>query len=146
MSGRKLVCSILLVVLVAVCARARAADLLVASDGPANNGKFHGVLRYNGDTGAFVGQFLSMSRPLGMIYGPDENLYVGNLDTASINRYSGQSGAFLNTFVSGGSGGLAAPWDMTFGPDGNLYVATDGPTSGVLRYNGSTGAFMDRFV
>ena len=126
---------------------ARAADFLVASDGPPNNGKLHGVLRYNGETGAFVGQFISMSRPFGMTYGPDGNLYVGNLDTSSINRYNGTTGAFISTFVNSGSGGLGIPWDMAFGPDGNLYVATtEGASPGILRYNGSSGAFMSRLV
>ena len=125
-------------------ALATASDLLVASDN--FGGSLNGILRYDGNTGAFIGRFINIDRPISMTYGPDGNLYVGSLSSSSINRYNGTTGAFLNTFVSSGSGGLVMPWDMTFGPDGNLYVASEGTTSGVLRYNGTTGAFIDRLT
>ena len=133
-----------MVVVAGFCACASAADLLVGSDN--FNGSLVGILRYDGNTGAFLGRFINIDRPISMTYGPDGNLYVGSIATNSINRYNGTTGAFLNTFVSSGSGGLVMPWDMTFGPDGNLYVASEGTTSGVLRYNGTTGAFMDRLT
>jgi hypothetical protein len=125
------------------CAHVGAADLLVGSDG---SNKPNGILRYDGNTGAFLGRFVTIDRPISMTWGPDGNLYVGSISSMSVNRYNGTTGALLNTFVSTGSGGLGVPWDMTFGSDGNLYVASDGSAGGILRYNGSTGAFLDRFT
>jgi len=55
------------------------------------------------------------------------------------------SGAFIDDFVSSGSGGLNFPMGMVFGSDGHLYV-TSRNTDEVLRYNGTTGAFIDDFV
>ena len=65
--------------------------------------------------------------------------------TSSVLHYNGSTGAFIDAFVSPGSGGLSDPQGLAFGPDGNLYVGSFG-TSSVLRYNGSTGAFIDAFV
>jgi sugar lactone lactonase YvrE/pimeloyl-ACP methyl ester carboxylesterase len=67
--------------------------------------------------------------------------YSGN----SVLRYSITTGAFVDTFVSPGSGGLFGAEGLTFGPDGNLYIVSTGNNS-ILRYNGSTGAFIDVFV
>jgi flagellar hook assembly protein FlgD len=108
------------------------------------------VVRYDGNTGAFLGTFVTpasggLDWPHDLVFGPDGNLYVASALTSSILRYNGQTGAFLNVFVASGSGGLNFPHGITFGPDGNLYVG-DTVTNTVLRYNGTTGAFMGAFV
>lgn len=83
--------------------------------------------------------------PFGLTFGPDGNLYVGNVANQSIMRFNGTTGAFIDTFVPAGSGGLFGLGGLTFGPDKNLYIGSFA-TSNVLRYNGTTGAFMDAFV
>lgn len=128
---------------------AQAVDLLVGSREPDQ------VLRYDGQTGSFIGAFVpagsaGLSWPYGLVYGPDGNLYVSNRLTSQISRYHGQSGAFIDAFVPSGSGGLVDPTGLVFGPDGNLYVSGTsqifaGPDQ-VLRYDGKTGAFIDVFV
>jgi glucose/arabinose dehydrogenase len=87
-----------------------------------------------------------LSSPLGITLGPDGNVYVAG-DGGAVLRYNGTTGAFINTFVSQGSGGLAFGTDagLAFGPDGNLYVTSEG-TNQILEYNGSTGAFVEAFV
>jgi DNA-binding beta-propeller fold protein YncE len=107
------------------------------------------VLRFDEDTGAFIGTFVTENQsPLeivgfGMTFGPDHHLYiVGN---GGVLRYNGQTGAFMDVFVGHGSGGLQSPTDLAFGPDGNLYIIRQ-DTDAVLRYNGTTGAFMDSFI
>ena len=44
---------------------------------------------------------------------------------AQVLRYNGTTGAFIDAFVSSGSGGLDMPSGLTFGPDGNLYVVPE---------------------
>jgi hypothetical protein len=113
------------------------------------------VLRYNGQTGAFIDAFVTagsggLSAPAGIAFGPDLNndgvqdLYVASYNTNQVLAYSGSNGSFLGVFVAAGSGGLNGPHDMHFGPDGNLYVVSSGTSyEQVFRYNGTTGAFMD---
>jgi glucose/arabinose dehydrogenase len=87
-----------------------------------------------------------LSSPLGITVGPDGNVYVAG-NGGAVLRYNGTTGAFINTFVSQGSGGLSFGIDagLAFGPDGNLYVTSEG-TNQILEYNGSTGAFVEAFV
>jgi hypothetical protein len=65
--------------------------------------------------------------------------YAGS---GSVSEYS-SAGAFVRTFVSPGSGGLAGANNLHFAADGNLYVASD---SGIKIYDGSTGAYLRDFV
>jgi len=104
------------------------------------------ILKYDGNTGAFLGPpFVSgLGGPLGLVFGPDGNLYVSSFND-DVKRFNGASGAFIDVFVSEGSGGLNNPNGLVFGPDGNLYV-TSALTNEVLRYNGINGGFIDVFV
>ncbi|MCK4962998.1 MAG: choice-of-anchor D domain-containing protein, partial [Anaerolineales bacterium] len=72
-------------------------------------------------------------------------LLVGSNFTDSILRYDRSTGEFIDTFVSGGSGELNAPWQAVFGPNHNLYVSSS-LTDSILRYNGQSGEFIDAFV
>jgi DNA-binding beta-propeller fold protein YncE len=121
-----------------------AAELFVSSFGR------NEVLRYNGDTGAFVDAFVQgvsdrLDDPTGLVFGPDGNLYVSSFGTDQVLRFDGTTGAFLDAFVRAGGGGLDNPIGLVFGPDGNLYVSSRG-TEQVLRFDGTTGAFLDAFV
>lgn len=101
------------------------------------------ILRYDQDTGAFLGVFAQgpeLLNPNGIAFGPDQSLYVGLGDAGSVLRYDA-AGVFQGEFVAAGSGGLGGVRDIIFGPDGDLYVAS-GTTDQVLRYNGTTGAFV----
>jgi len=120
------------------------------------------VLRFDGISGAFVDAIVPkknvLRQPMGVIFGPDRNLYVAGglfVDSgagashAEVFQIDGISGAFLNDFAD--SNKLASPRSILFGPDGNLYVgdaqgkgANGGGT--VVRYNGITGDFVDYFV
>jgi len=117
-----------------------------------------GVFRYNGVTGEFMDVFVpgnsgGLRRPLVLVFGPDGNLYVGDVGNvaqggSAIRRYDGHTGAFIDVFVASGAGGLTQPGDpqfFVFGPDGNLYVASQA-THRILRFSGITGAFLDAFV
>ena len=108
----------------------------------------NGVLRYDGQTGAFVDVFVpsasgGLGSPTGLVFGPDGNLYVSSNTPNGVLRYDGQTGAFVDVFVPSARGGLGFPRKLVFGPDDNLYVSD---SSQVLRYDGQTGAFVDVFV
>jgi streptogramin lyase len=122
----------------------RPGDLLVTSRNTQS------VLRYDGQTGAYVGAFVpSRSGGLGpshgLVFGPDGNLYVGDVALGAVRRYNGSTGGFIDTFVAPGSGGLSYPHGMVFGPDGHLYISSY-LTDSVLRYDGRSGAFLGAFV
>jgi len=62
------------------------------------------VLRYDGTTGDFLGEFAragsgGLSGPHGLSFGPDGNLYVVSQNTNNVLRYDGATGDFLGTFV-----------------------------------------------
>src|SRR5258708_5577572 len=64
------------------------------------------ILRFNGATGASLGQFAAVSNGIAMTYGPDGNLYVAT--SRNVSRYDGQTGSLLNIFVAG-TGNLLEP-------------------------------------
>jgi len=117
-----------------------------------------GVFRYNGATGEFMDVFVpggsgGLRRPLVLVFGPDGNLYVGDVGAVAmggtaIRRFDGRTGAFIDVFVPTGGGGMSQPGDpqlFIFGPDRNLYVASQA-THRILRFDGTTGAFLGDFV
>src|SRR5437016_5893612 len=89
---------------VTACPRARAATLLVCSHNT------HSVLRYDGTTGSFLDAFVpsdsgGQGPTHGLIFGPDGNLYVGDVAADAVRRFDGKTGAFLDLFVAPHSGG-----------------------------------------
>ncbi|MBE9092581.1 NHL repeat-containing protein [Tychonema sp. LEGE 07203] len=143
-------------------------DIYIASgDKPGNSEEptASAVLRYDGVTGEYIDRFVAdnpntatdetggLSRPYGLAFGPDGNLYVSSFLTDKILRYSGKTGQFIDVFAAGNQqpGGLNGPNGLLFAPDGYLYVTTQGSVarnnqadfsanfpSQVLRYNPET--------
>jgi hypothetical protein len=50
----------------------------------------------------------------GLVFGPKGNLFVSSSLTNKVLEYDGTSGAFIDAFVSAGSGGLNGPAILTF--------------------------------
>jgi streptogramin lyase len=90
------------------------------------NGDEGRVLKFDGQTGDFLGSFVTPATPGGLTgcraiaFGPDGNLYVDSGATDNVLEYDGATGAFLRVAAQGN--GISGPVGLTFGPDGDLYV------------------------
>jgi sugar lactone lactonase YvrE len=131
-------------------------DVYVSTGHFQGPGQNKSVLRYDGDTGAFLDDLIKRGQliaPYAVTFGPDGNLYVGDRDQhqGRIARFDATTGAYLNDFVPASSGGLGNPSAHVFGPSGrspgklDLYVSDDF-TGSILRYDGATGDFLGTFV
>lgn len=100
----------------------------------------YSVLRFDGQTGAFVDEFIE-SGVTGIAFGADGKIYAAGNGSSTIARFDGTSGAFIDFF----STGVYWPGQLQFGSDGNLYVPS-WPYDQVLRFNGTTGESMGVFA
>ena len=109
------------------------------------------MLRYDGDTGSFLGQFVppvlkAFNVPLtcsctttSFTSARGPAMFIAMI---SIPEHSSTS------LLKQAAGGLDDPAGTAFGPDGNFYVADLAPsgTKGVLRFDGTTGDFLGEFI
>jgi hypothetical protein len=111
-----------------------------------------GVHRYDFATGTFLGMVGDVDDPLGIVHGPDGNVYVAEEATDRVLRFDGVTLQLIDAFVADDpqtpedeNGPLNAPTGVLFGADGDLYVASFN-NDRVLRYDGTTGAFVGTLV
>jgi len=69
------------------------------------------ISRYDGMTGAFLGELPSTDLSVNMAVGPDGNLYIIHRMDNAVHRYSSTSGEFLDRI---GGGPLQSPRSLTF--------------------------------
>ncbi|MCO6060107.1 hypothetical protein NG726_26030 [Pseudomonas sp. MOB-449] len=138
---------------------------LVVSNQNVNLKSAGSILRYNRDTGVFLGAWVPSSNknapfaPLGIIRGadPDKRLYVASIVSSNGLRSRGevlnysQTGIFLGSFKTPGfPESEFHPRGIVFGPDGLLYVSVrslkpDGLGGHVLRFT-ADGRFLGVFI
>ncbi len=104
------------------------------------------VYRFDGDTGQFLGEFVTagaggLSDPQGIAFGPDGNLYVASNGSNNILKYHGQTGDFLGVFATPG---MNWPAEINF-RGSHLYVS-DFAGNRVARFDANSGAFIDNFA
>ena len=107
------------------------------------------VLRYDGQTGEFLGVFVHagsgpLDGPQVLVFDTDDNLYVAGQRSDNVLQYDA-NGNYIGEYVAAGAFGLDSPRGLLFDADGNLLVSstTGGGTAGphvVLRFQGPTGA------
>ena len=132
----------LLVVVLLTQTSTLSADLLVSA------ASANGVMRFDGDTGAFKGYFVQpgaggLANPQGIKFGPDGNLYVSSAGSDNVLRYNGESGAFMDVFAT--FPGMTFPAELNF-RGGMLYVSDFAFSGRVSRFDAATGALVDHFV
>ena len=86
-----------------------------------------------------------LSRPRGVLLGPDGKFYVSSEHEHNVLQYDGMSGSSLGAFTPANDGVLNNPQDLLFGADGDLYVAGL-DSDNVVRYDGTTGELIGEFV
>lgn len=136
--------SVALAIVVTIGVSPCQADLFVSAAG-ANS-----VMRFDGDTGAFLGNFVApgsggLGDPQGIEFGPDGNLYVSSNLSNNVLRYDGVTGAFIDIFAT--TAGMNFPAEINF-RNGFLYVSdfSGGASGRVSRFDANTGAFVDHFI
>ncbi len=116
------------------------------------------VERFDAASGAHLGPFIrddpatpvdesgGLTRPAGILFAPDDRLYVTSFDQSAIYEYDGRSGAFSRVLVASASGGLSGPdAGIALGPDGNLCVPSYF-TNQIKRFDRSSGAYLGNFA
>lgn len=122
-------------------AGAQTYDLLVSSRST------NSVKRYNGQTGAYIDDFIEpnaggLNTPQEVLVGPDGHLLVDGRFTDHVLKFHRRTGEFLGRFSSGYT--LDEPTKMSYGPDGDLYVSQWGQQqSTIARFNGTSGSYID---
>jgi DNA-binding beta-propeller fold protein YncE len=82
------------------------------------------VLKYNAQTGAYVGPATSgLNWPTNVKFGTDGLMYVLDTGANRIERFT-ESGSYVDDYVPVGSADLSVWTWMNFGPNGDLYVSS----------------------
>ncbi len=95
-------------------------DLYVSSGPPPTGGTgdpHQPILRFNGTTGAFKGEFTSghqLNNPDAVLFGPDGDLYVSDYSNNQVARFDGTTGVFKSIAATGG--GLSGVSGLAFTP------------------------------
>jgi sugar lactone lactonase YvrE len=95
-------------------------DLYALSLGDTVPGNAHDdyIIRYNGQTGAYVssidiGTAINSRLAAALLFGPDGKLYVPMSNTGEVRRYDVNTGTYTSFIAPGGP--LKNPWFLTFG-------------------------------
>ncbi|OUS27567.1 hypothetical protein A9Q99_14065 [Gammaproteobacteria bacterium 45_16_T64] len=102
------------------------------------------VMRFNEDTGDFLGVIAGVDGPFASQIGFNGDLFVASFNTGEVLRYNSKTGEYLGVFIESGEGGLTNPTAPNFGPDGLVYVG-DLANNQVIRFD-EDGKFIDVFA
>ncbi len=103
------------------------------------------ILKYNGQTGAFVGVFAtlpSVNNPGHIAFGPDGNMYVSEWNGKSVWRFNGTTGASLGVFATNAN--LDQPDGLAW--RGNELFISNSGHGRVARADATTGAWLGGYA
>ncbi len=116
----------------------------------------HGVLRFDGTTGAFLNIVLTLDPGAStynlrdIIFDAAGNLYISEIEPTlptstpgTISRYTISAGVGTHSLTFAATTPVNRPVGMAFAPNGELYVVHR--QNRVNRFNPDTGAFIDHF-
>lgn len=116
------------------------------------------VERFDAATGMHLSTFIfddpntpqsetgGLDEPAGILFGPEDRLYVTSFVQDAVYEFDGHTGAFVRILVTSASGGLNGPdAGIALGPDGALYVPSYW-SNRVLRFDRQSGAPLGDFV
>lgn len=123
-------------------------DLAAQSDLFVSAASANSVMRFDGQTGEFKGNFVApnaggLSDPQGIKFGPDGNLYVSSNGSNSVLRFDGQTGEFMDVFAT--VTGMTWPAEINFVGD-HLFVSDFAAAGRVSRFDAISGDFVDHFI
>ena len=124
-------------------------NLYVTSGGTSADPQPNEVLRFDGQSGAFIDVAAAgLQSAISFDFGDDGNLYVANRDTNTIERFDSTTGQSLGVLIADAAGTTGDLRMATFGEDldgdgvRDLYVVNR-EASQIVRYDGSVGALID---
>lgn len=117
---------------------------------------FYGrILKFDGNTGEFLGEFISgndltangLNFPEDLLFGPDGDIYISGLGGGGVQKFDGMTGVYEETIIKTnpftGNDLIAA--GLNFGTDGNLYISSVLNDNSIIRYNPITKS-VDQFI
>jgi streptogramin lyase len=110
-----------------------------------------GVVRYDGESGAFMGPFATVPdgfvQPYDIAFGPDGDIFLClNFETWSflgaVLRFDGETGEYLGVFAE--TPQLETTYhNLEFSPDGDLIVSGN---DALYRFDGTSGEYLGQFT
>ncbi len=126
--------------------------LYVTSRGTNANPDQNAIMRYDGQSGAFIEVFATgLQQSISLDFGDNGDLYAGARATNEVLRFDGQTGQPKGVFVANAAGPSGALRQVLFGNDANgdgvrdLYVLNQ-PTLEIRLYDGTNGSFLGVFA
>lgn len=133
---------------------ASAGELGAAGDLYVSGFSSNNIVQFDGETGAYVGEFVTsaaggLGQPAGLAFGPNGNLFVCSFRDHYVREFDGTTGAFIRDAIPGTqtqeSGYLQRPWTLLFTQNNRMLVCGY-YNDAVLVYDATTFEWLGTWV